>query len=142
MSPAHPETGATILELVVVLGIVAGLSAIAAANIPRRDNGEAELRPRIEAFIRDARLAAIAGGEALVLAVSAGGLSYGDRSLAWDAATASILVGATGPAALDYRTLVAEDGSIAGPVLQLRVGNATTRIPGLYRTPLTQGGVQ
>lgn len=138
MSPTDPESGATILELLVVLGIVAGLSAMAVSAIPRREGGHADLGSRIEAFIRDARFAAIASGEALVLEASSGLLEYGGRALAWDGATAAILVGAGGPAALDRRMLIAGDGAIVGPALHLRLGDSTTRIPGLYRTGLVR----
>lgn len=140
MSPMDPESGATILELLVILGLVAGLSAMAAAAIPRRDDGQSDVGSRIEAFIRDARFAAIASGEALVLEASSGSLQYGGRVLAWDGATAAVLVGAAGPAALDDRVLVAADGSIVGPALHLRLGDSTTRVPGLYRTGLVRPG--
>jgi len=143
MSPAGGlESGATILELLVVLGLVAGLSAIAAVAIPRRDSDEADLRPRIEAFIRDARLDAIAGGEAQVLELHEHSLVFVGRELAWDPGAAIVLAGGSEATARPVRRLVAGDGSIAGPALEVRAGGTTTPIPGLYRARFIQAGVR
>lgn len=121
----------TVLELVVVLGIVAGATAMAAASMPKLPSGQASAGERLTAFVHEARLAAVRSGQSLLLEIGPGAARSGERRIDWVASELQVFAG--GQPVREYRAVVSPEGIIAGPELSLEAGGHVVAVAGVYR---------
>lgn len=124
----------TVLELVIVLGIVAGATTMAALSIPELTGGDAPVAHRLSAFVKDAQLAAIQSGAPLLLTIEQGAAQAGERRFSWAASDLRVLAG--GQHVQGYRVLISPEGVINGARLSLEVGSVVTPVSGVYREGL------
>jgi len=124
----------TVLELLVVLGIVAGATAMAAASMPKLPSAETSAATQIKAFVKQARLEAMRSGEPRLLEIGRGVARSGERQINWVAAEAQLKAG--GQPVGDYRAIVSPEGIISGAALNLDTGGKAVPVPGVYREPL------
>lgn len=120
----------TVLELVVVLGIVAGATAMAAASVPKLVVGEPDAAVRLDGFVQETRLAAMRSGQPILLEIRPGNARSGERQIDWGG-TLKLLVG--GDAVSEYRAVVSADGIIAGEALSVIADEHRVAIAGVYR---------
>jgi hypothetical protein len=120
----------TALELVVVLGIVAGATAMAAASIPKLAGDEPDAALRLDEFVRETRLAALRSGQPALLEIRPGKAKSGERHIDL-AGDIKLLV--RGNAVSEYRAVVSADGIIAGEALSLDADRYPVAIGGVYR---------
>lgn len=121
----------TVLELVIVLGIVAGATTMAALSVPKPVSGAPHPAERFSAFVMDSRLAAIRDGVPVLLTIKDGAAQAGERRIEWSPSELRLLVGRQ--MVRDYRVLVSPEGVIGGKQLSLEVGGVVTTVPGVYR---------
>lgn len=133
----RPDAGFSVLELVVALGIAAGLLVVVAASLPRPPADPTTDATAILAFVSAARNDAILSGEPGVLEIGPRSMSFGDKQIAWGSEL-SVATGTAAPAAV-YRMLLDPDGSYSGATLYVRSPNATQAIPGIYRSNPADG---
>ncbi len=131
------DAGFSVLELIVGLGIVAGLLVVVAASLPRPPADVGTDATAVLAFVSEARTAVILSGEAGVLAIGPDSMSFGDGQIQWGPGLA-VIAGPTAPAA-PYRLLIDPDGSYSGATLYVRSPEATRAIPGVYRSNPSDG---
>jgi Tfp pilus assembly protein FimT len=124
----------TVLELLVVLGIVAGATAMAAASIPKLPRAEASASERVSGFVKEVRLEAMRSGRPLLLEIGHGVARSGERRIHWVAAEAQVRAG--GETVGDYRAIVSSEGIISGAALGMDVGGKVVAVPGVYREPV------
>jgi Tfp pilus assembly protein FimT len=129
---SRTDAGISVLELVVVLGIAAGFLVMVAASLPR-PTVEARIdAAAIAAFLSEARTRVILSGEAGVLTVAQGSMTFGDKHIDWDT-DLSVAASATRLSS-DYRLIVYPDGSYSGSPLHVRSSGGTQPIPGVFRS--------
>jgi len=120
----------TMLELAVVLGIVAGATAMAASSMPKLPSGEVSAANELRAFVRDARLSAMRNGQSVLLEIGPGAARSGERRFNWEASELRVLAG--GRPVGDYRAVVSPEGVIAGSELSLNVGGQVVAVAGVF----------
>ena len=111
--PADPESGMTILELLVALSVLAGLLVMVSASIHAWGVSQTSDADRVTAFLVKARTDTILAGQARLLHVSATGLSVAGSELNGLSSSilGSILSGSTG------RTIILfANGTISSPL--------------------------
>ena len=123
----------TALELVVVLGVVAGATAMAATSMPKLAGGEPDVAVRLDDFVSGTRLAAMRSGQPILLEIWPGNARSGDRQIDWGG-DLRLLVG--GDAVSEYRAVVAADGIISGEALSLATDQSPVAVGGVYRAVL------
>lgn len=121
----------TVLELVVVLGVVAGATAMAAAAIPKLPSGEVSEAERLSAFVKDVRLEAVRSGQPLLLEIGQGSARSGNRQIIWAGSELRVL--ADGQPVGDYRAIVSTHGVVAGAELSFEAGGKSVAMRGVYR---------
>lgn len=132
-----PDAGFSVLELIVALGIAAGLLVVVAASLPRPPADAATDATAILAFVAAARNEVILTGQPGVLAIGPRSMSFGDKQIQWGPELA-VATAAAPPAAV-YRLLVDPDGTYSGEALYVRSPAATRAIPGVYRSSPADG---
>lgn len=131
------DAGFSVLELVVALGIAAGLLVVVAASLPRLAIDARTDPAAIVAFVSEARSGAILSGTASVLAIGSHSMKIGDKQIQWTD-DLSVTTRSKDPAA-EYRLILYPDGSYSGAALYVRSPTATQPIPGVYRSNPTDG---
>lgn len=131
------DAGFSVLELVVALGIAAGLLVVVAASLPRPAADAKTDAAAIAAFVSEARSSAVLSGSAGVLAIGTNSMAIGDKRIQW-ADDLSVTTATNNPAA-EYRLILYPDGSYSGATLYVRSPTATQAIPGVYRSNPTDG---
>lgn len=131
------DAGLSVLELVVGLGIVAGLLVVVGASLPRSPAHTQTDATAILAFVADARTEVILTGRAGVVNIGRQEMSFGDQRIQWDAELA-VTAGAAAPVT-GYRLLLEPDGSYSGVPLYVRSPTATRAVPGVYSHSLLDG---
>lgn len=121
----------SVLELVVVLGIAAGLLVMVAASLPR-PSAEATDGAEIAAFLSEARTRVILLGETGALSVAERSMTFGDKRIDWG--TDLAVTTNTGGMAAGYRLLLYPDGSYSGPPLYVRSAGEMMLVPGVFRS--------
>lgn len=132
-----PDAGFSVLELIVALGIAAGLLVVVAASLPRPPADATTDATAILAFVSAARTEAILTGNPGVLEIGPRSMSFGGRRIQWGAELA-VTAGTAAPTAVN-RVLVDPDGSYSGAALYVRSPTATRAIPGVYRSNPVDG---
>jgi len=110
------DAGLTILELLVVLGILSLITGLAAAQmVPRGERIETAYQ-RLEVLVDAARLTAIQSGRAQVLFLVGEQATAGVGAVAGDdSATVTLLTGTRSPTS--GRIVIYPDGSASGPTI-------------------------
>ncbi|OEO31857.1 hypothetical protein VW23_014365 [Devosia insulae DS-56] len=126
-----PDAGFSVLELIVTLGIMAGLAVVVAASLPRAPADAITDAAAILSFVAEARTEVILTGEAGVLTIGQHSMSFGDKQIQWGPEFAVTTGAATSPAS--YRLLLDPDGSYSGATLYVRSPGTALAIPGIYR---------
>lgn len=121
----------TVLELVVVLGVVAGATAMAAAAMPKLPSGEVSAGDRLVAFVKDVRLEAMRSGQPLLLEIGQGSARASKRQINWAVSDLRVLAG--GQPVREFRAIVSNNGIIAGAELSFEAGGESLVVPGAYR---------
>lgn len=129
---SRADAGMSVLELVVALGIAAGLLVVVAASLPRPAAETGTGAKAIATFLSEARTRAILSGEAGAVTVARQSMVLGDKRIDWG----SELFVATAAASLptDYRLVIYPDGSYSGAPLYVRSGGGKQLIPGTFRS--------
>ena len=129
---ARADAGVSVLELVVVLGVAAGLLVMVAASLPRPSAEPRADAAAIAAFLSEVRTQVILSGETGVLTVAQNSMTFDDQRIDWgtDLAVATSTAGM----AAGYRLVVYPDGSYSGPPLYFRSAGEKTLIPGVFRS--------
>lgn len=126
MTDEGREAGFSMVELLVVLAVVAGLSALAAMSLRPSDSS----RPTdLRRFMAEARSAAILSGRPVAITVEAGRVHWakGDVEL-----SGRLLVDGRA-AAMPYQIVAYPDGSYSGGTLTIQHNGIATAIDGVYR---------
>jgi Tfp pilus assembly protein FimT len=131
------DAGFSVLELIVALGIAAGLLVVVAASLPRPAADAGADAAAIVAFVSEARSSAILSGTAAVLAIGSNSMTIGGKRIQWTD-DLSVATSTKDPAA-EYRLILYPDGSYSGATLYVRSPTATRAITGVYRSNPTDG---
>lgn len=130
------DAGLSVLELVVVLGIVAGLLVVAAASLPKSFAPKVDAAA-VAAFVSDARSQVILSGKTSVLTIAPRSMTFGAHQLSWDADLAVTAAGKGLPA--EYRLVLYPDGSYSGAALSVQSPGGSRLISGVYRSSPSNG---
>jgi Tfp pilus assembly protein FimT len=131
------ESGATVLELIVVLALVMLVTGVIASAQQSGSRKEVSSFGKIEAFLTAARLRAIRSGQGGVLVVDPGAMTYFDRKVDWDTAKTTVTVNsASGAPSNDSRIVLYADGTASVSAIVVTEDGRTRAIPTPAR-PLT-----
>lgn len=114
-----PEAGVTVLELLVVLVITILVTGLIAASLQPALNERPSSFDAIAAFVVDARLQAIRTGQAGILMIGGGTMTYQGKALSWDTQTTAVSVGQREGSDAGQRVVVYADGSMSGPAIEI-----------------------
>jgi hypothetical protein len=98
----------SILELIVALGILAGLLVVVAASVQPLHQDKPDAVQQLAEFVRKERAAAILSGEALVLHLGSSKARAGASELQWDGQAEGLAL------AGEKSVVLYPDGSISG----------------------------
>jgi len=133
---ANADAGLSVLELVVVLGVMAGLLVVVVSTFPRSADAKVDAAA-LAAFVSEARSEVILSGETGVLTITPQSMTFGEREISWSDGLTVTAVGAAAP--VDYRLVLYPDGSYSGATLYVRSHEGSQPISGIYRSNPSDG---
>jgi hypothetical protein len=127
---APADAGMSALELVIALGVAAGLFVVIAGAMPRPPAEDGTDPKAIAAFLSEARSKAILSGVAALVEIKPGAMVSGDRRIDWKADIAVVTETASLPT--EYRLFAYPDGRYSGGPLRIRSAGEMQPIPGVF----------
>jgi prepilin-type N-terminal cleavage/methylation domain-containing protein len=126
------DAGFTLLELVVALGILAGLLTILAASIRPRSPGDTTEATALAKFITNARTETLLLGQARPIDVRPTSLSFGEKQIEWRDAALFVSDDDQGHAS-EFTVIAYPDGSLSGAGLFVHSSNESFPVEGVFR---------
>jgi len=128
---SDPQSGLTLLEVLIGLAITAGVAVVISASIRFSSPAPPSPRETLLTFIDEVSMEAKRSGEPKLLLIDPGRASSGTKAVAWEAT--ELVLKSEPPASGPIRAVLFPDGTISSPTLILQSKGGTETLRLIYR---------